>query len=272
MSTETLETPPEVATQPEIVTVEIAAPDLPSATPEIEDPADFIEVHGTRVDLLENSVRLHLNNGTTRIVSYSDFAQTMLSFLDKAQESKTASLRLLPPNLYAMEESITHLNLGFYFPERIQNVNYNGDTQPRIVPNIIMNVSLTKGSGAKKMDFKYRDARYYCTNLPLGRLSKEIVTKTGPNITLLPFTNVYQEGNLCTGGNAIIHDFLNNDLRQTIWFHDMLWASPFNDDLGVRALRDGSDYGRSHSSWYKHLAQLAKDGKGFPYAELRNMK
>lgn len=236
-----------------------------------EDPKDFIEVHGTRLDLLENAVKLHLSNGTTRIVSYVDVVQTMLSFLDKAQESKVATLRLLPPNVYAIEEGVGHLNLGFYFPERVQNVNYLGDVKPRIVPNIIMTVSLTKGAGDKKLDFKFRDARYYCTNLPLARLSKEIVTKTGPNIMILPFTNVYGEANLCMGGNSIITDFLANDLRGVSWFHDMLWASPFNNDLGVRALKREDPRRERPAEWYKLLAQLAKDGKGFPYSEIQNM-
>jgi hypothetical protein len=250
----------------------VSAVEAPTATPTpVENPADFTEVHGTRVDLLENAVKLHLSNGTTRIVSYSDFSQTLLTFLDKAQESKVATLRLLPSNVYAIEEGVSHLNLGFYFPETIQNVNFLGDIERRVVPNIILTVYLTRGAGDKKFDFKFRDARYYCTNLPLARLPREIVSKTGPSISILPFTNVYSEANLCMGNNSIISDFLNNDLRATSWYHDMLWASPFNNDLGVRALKESSKYRDSNSSWYKHLAKLAKDGKGFPYEEVRNM-
>lgn len=253
--------------------IEAVVPPAPVITPvEPENPNDFIEVHGTRVDLLENAAKLHLSNGATRIISYSDFSQILQSFLDKAQESKVTSLRLLPPNLYAVEESINQIRLGFYFPERVQNINYRGDVQPRIAPNIIITVALSRGSGDKRNDFKYRSAHYYCTNLSLGRLPKQIVTSTGPNIAILPFTNVYGEAVLCTGGNSIIQDYPGNDLRQTIWFHDMLWASPFNDDLGVRALKSDSQYRDSNSSWYKYLAQLAKEGKGFPYSELSNMK
>lgn len=239
------------------------------AVVEVEKPEDFVEVHGVRADLLENSVKLHLSNGTTRLISYPDFAQTLLTFLDKAQETKVATVRLLPSNLYVIEETVSTLNLGFYFPERIQKVNYRNDIKDRVVPNIILNVYLTKGPN--KGDYKFRDAKYYCTNLPLSRLTKTMVTGTGPNINILPFTNVYREGNLCMGGNAVITDFLANDLRPTIWYHDMLWASPFNDDLGVAALKRDSTFRENHSAWYSHLAKLAKDGKGFPYKEITNM-
>lgn len=250
----------------------LVAASIVEAVVEKENPDDFVEVHGTRIDLMENAAKLHLNNGTTRIVSYTDLIQTMLSFLDKAQESKVATLRVLPPNVYVIEEGVGHMNLGFYFPERVQNVNFLGDVLPRIVPNIILTVYLSRGAGDKKSDFKFRDARYYCTNLPLARIPKEIVTKTGPSIMILPFTNVYAEANLCMGQNSIISDFLNNNLSGVSWFHDMLWASPFNNDLGVKALKPGSSFrDQPASAWYKHLAQLAQDGKGFPYAEIQNM-
>lgn len=270
MTIETAEAPAAVSIETGSNPVLVPAPAAVEAP--VENPDDFIEVHGTRVDLLENGVKLHLNNGTTRVVSYGDFSQALLSFLDKAQESKVATLRMLPSNVYVIEEGVGHLNLGFYYPERIQNVNYLGNIEPRIVPNIILTVYLSRGAGDKKFDFKFRDARYYCTNLPLTRLPREIVTKTGPSISILPFTNVYSEANLCMGGNSIIADFLNNDLRATSWYHDMLWASPFNNDLGVRALTEGSKYRGSNESWYNYLAKLAKEGKGFPYEEVRNMK
>jgi hypothetical protein len=252
--------------------VDIIKPVAATVAAEPENPADFIEVHGTRVDLLENAVRLHLSNGMTKMVSYADFSQTVLSFLDKAQESKSTTLRILPSNVYLIEESIDRLNLCFYFPEKIQNVNYLGEILPRVVPNIILNVSLTRGTGGKKLDFKYHSATYYATNLPLARLPREKITKSGPGISILPFTNVYDNATLCTGSNSLITDFLGNDLRGTIWYHDMLWASPFNNDIGVIAIKSNSDYRGHPASWYAHLAKLAKDGKGFPYDQLEHTR
>lgn len=233
-----------------------------------EKPEDFIEVHGTHVDLLENSVRIHLSNGTTKMITYADFSHTLRTFLDKATESREGSIRLLPSNVYMIEESIDRLTLCFYFPERIQNVNFNGDILPRIVPNIIMNVSLSRGSGTKKNDFTYIQALYYATNLPLARIPSGVVRRGGKGISILPFTNVYSEANLCTGYNTLIKDFPNNDLRQTSWFHDMLWASPFNYDLGVRALAHGGQDRKGIDEWYAQLANCASTGKGFPYDRL----
>jgi hypothetical protein len=244
------------------------------ATPtslEKENPDDFVEVHGTRVDLLENSVRLHLSNGTTRMINYADFSSTLLTFLDKANETSGSITRFLPTNVYVLEEGPGHLNLGFYFPETTKNVNFMGNIRKSVVPNIILNVLLSRGVGSKKYDYKFRGAKYYATNLPLSRLSKEMIKGTGPNIALLPFTNVYDNADLCMGGNAVLQDFPNNDLRPVGWFYEMLWASPFNTDLGLKSLKGDSRFKRDPSVWYSHLAKLATDGKPFPYEELNYM-
>lgn len=243
----------------------------PKAEEPKENPEDYIEVHGTRCDMLENSVRVHLANGMTKMISYADYAHTLLTFLDKAQENREGSVRLLPPNVYLIEESIDRLTLSFYYPECIQNVNFYGTVKPRVVPNIIINVALGRGTGSKKNDFTYIIAHYYATNLPLSRLPNSRITRPGKGISLLPFTNVYSEGHLCTGQNSLIKDFPNNDLRQTRWFHDMLWASPFNYDLGVTALRERATTRDSINDWYAELARRAEAKEGFPYERLEHL-
>lgn len=238
---------------------------------EKENPADFTEVYGVRADMLENSVRIHLANGMTRMISYADYAHTLLSFLDKAQETREGTVRLLPPNVYLIEESMDRLTLCFYFEETVRNVNFYGTVKARVVPNIIINVNLTRGTGSKKNDFLYESAYYYATNLPLSRLPATRIRGVGNGICQLPFTNVYNEGHLCTGQNSLIRDFPNNDLRQTRWFHDMLWASPFNYDLGVYAMRERTADRPSIEAWYEELARRAAAKEGFPYDRLQHL-
>ena len=158
---------------------------------EKENPNDFIEVHGIRIDILETAAQVHLSNGTKKMLSFADLSSSLLTFMDKANETTGTITRYLPTNVYVIEEGPGHLNLGFYFPECVRNVNYLGNTRRSVVPNVILNVMLSRGIGTKKYDYKFRGAKYYCTNLPLARLSKEMVKEQGPGITLLPFTNVY---------------------------------------------------------------------------------
>lgn len=233
-----------------------------------ENPDDFVEVPATRIDLLETSARIHLSNGMKKMISHGDLAHTVLSFLNKAQESREGTIRMLPSNVYMIEESIDQLTLCFYFPEKVQNVNFNEQILPRVTPNIVMNVQLSRGSGSKKNDFTYGVAYYYATNLSLSRLPSGVIRQRGKGISILPFTNVYPEANLCTGYNTLIKNFPNNDLRQTIWFHDMLWASPFNYDLGVSAIGTEGRARAGIDAWYAELARRAKAGEGFPYDKL----
>lgn len=227
--------------------------------------AEVIKVPGIRVDLLADHVMLHMADGIMRRISYEAFSNFLLTFQGKVEAETEKGFNFkLPANTYAIEMTKTGMKVGMYVPGEVREVTYLTSRKPRVTPNVIVTVLLT---GAKEEKWRTSKAFYFCTSLSYQEFSKDIIL--GPDvskkISTLPFSNVYQDGQLCFGGNAFPQNFPKGDLRQLRQFYDVLWSSPFNNDLGVRALRNGNF---TVESWYENLAKLAADGKPFPYNNL----
>lgn len=265
MSTETIELTAEQS--------EKAAPPLTPTPIPILDPKQKVIIEdtsreGIRVDMLDDFVRVYLLNGTTKDLGYMDFVISLLDFhgkLKSEDESSDSPLQL-PENVYAIENTATRLKIGQYFPGGIREVQYNSSKVPRLVPNIIISIVLLKQ--AEKGSFEVESIKYLCTSLAFQELPRKIYA--GPNlagkISILPFSNMYDRGDMCFGANQTVRNFTKNDLRGLKRYHDVLWDSPFNDDLGVRALRT-STYGTT-AKWFAYLAKCAKDGLPFPYSDI----
>ena len=221
---------------------------------------------GCKVEILEKAVRVTFLGGVTKIVSIADYLNVVQVALEKEQAIKSQTPFLMPPNVIYFAVSATALDVMCYYPETIREVTFITKKRLSVLPNIIISVQLKT-----EVDNTYnvKQARYLCTNRSLEELERIFYRARTPEkgVELLPFPNIYEEANLCTGGNSMITKFTNNDLRPLSWYHDVLWASPFNNDLGVKALKIPSRF--NPETWTEYLAQLAINKEPFPYSELR---
>lgn len=238
-----------------------------SAAQEVAAKVEELETPGVFITLLTNFVRVEMLNGAVRDYSYADFVKVFLKFhgaLDTEETSTGPSMKL-PRNVYVLDQTSSRLRLGQFYPECIQSVNYLDNIRPSVVPNIIITTILRK---EKTGVYRMEDVKYWCTNRTFESFDKELITarNIGRGIQYLPFSNTYETGSLCFGTVPVTREFKDNDLRAVRRYYDLLWESAFNNDLGVRALSDRGD--TTVSQWYKLLADLAKEGKPFPYSKI----
>lgn len=232
---------------------------------------DTVQVPGVRLDLLEDTALIHMLNGQTKEVNYDELVNLLISFYDKKKKSLSADSStsiLLPDNLYRMSQGEKTLQLCFYYPERVGDVNYNGKIRASTIPNVIVTANFKRSKADEP--FQMSSVRYFCTSLKRTEFSGEAIWSPDRNrkITVLPFTNVYDAGELCFGSNFSSIKLPTNDYRPAAWLYNVLWESPFNNDLGLKALHADSPYKYELAGWYKHLAERAEKGEGFPYKEL----
>ena len=244
------------------------------ATPAMPEPNEdeaqkLAELTGIHVTLLTDSVRVHGPRGNYRDISYQDFlTHTLKVFKSLGETAENTRDYILPDNTYLLKVGINDLIVCQYYPETKREVTYLSSTRLSVVPNIITTIKYKRaaGSTSDKPAWKHLQTYYFATSLPFDRFNKVMVERPDAQakISILPFPNVYSEGNLCFGDNFIPRDIVGTDLRPLNRFHDVLWCSPFNNDLGVRAT------GGNHSppTWMQLLADRARDNLGFPYQEI----
>jgi len=222
-----------------------------------------VQVDALTVDLLAPCVRIHLTGGLTKLVSYLDFIELLRLNLDIKDGSKDAGQELFLPNgtFYLSKDDQT-IRICTYHPECIQPVNYRGTVRQSTVPNIIISMVLSRYADG----YRVTESRYFATKSPLGAIPRHFISRSS-GFSILPFTNVYEDGRLCFGSSIKISSFQLPDLRGLHSFYQVLFDAPFNDDLGLSALK--TRFRRAtYNEWYAYLAKQAKDGKGFPYEEL----
>ena len=214
------------------------------------------------IDLLDKVARLTLANGMTKLLSYTQVARLINKYLE-TQEIVTGLKLKLPPNVFALNLNSSSASLSMYFPTNIRPVNFHGQSLPRVLPNVIVTVSMSRNGE----DFKVTDVQYFCTSLDFPEFPRDIVTSENRarKITVLPFSNIYDTGKMCFGQNQMVRDFKKGDLKGLLFYYDSIWLSPFNNDLGVKALRGGN---YNVDTWFQLLANLAIKGEPFPYQHI----
>lgn len=246
-------------------------PAVPSVAAPVEPPPEpLVKVEGFHVDFMANAVKMTLPSGESKLMSYMDAIPVFREFfVSKESDGTKSKSTLLPPNVYAFDESHSQIKLGMYFPEGKQMIQY-GAQKPvsSIVPNIVV-VAMLKKIG---QDFEIGAVKYYSTSLMLSEFPLQFASLEAgshPKIGLLPFTNTYPDHRMCYGQCHMPRVFKNRDLRELYWYYAFLWNSPFNDDLGISALHNAhSSFRNSHKEWYAHLGKLAAENKPFPYSEI----
>ena len=218
----------------------------------------------TALEVLVHSFGVTIQvNGISKHVSMDSFIAALTAGSAQGSSSGNIPGIMLPSNTYYFARSAFRIELSCYYTGGVKNIKYFDKDRPSVIPNIIISHSLER-SGS---DWNLLSSRYFCTDLPVGLLPATFVNAAKPadRIFRLPFTNTYQDGRMCYGGNSMQSIFRNENLRGLDWYYGYLFETPFNDDLGVNGLE-----GRlSASSWYEKLADRASEGQGFPYEDLR---
>lgn len=240
-------------------------------TSSIPEKEPTVTVTGLSVDFLEGGVRCHLGDGIYKYVSYIDF----ISLLEKSTASEHKKeleeyAWQLPRNTYQVIQTQTSLTMSSYYPSCTRIVQYRDMKRESVLPNLVIVTSMLKnpkGDGS----FKVEDPYYFCTNKALEELSShEVPSLRDPRFSIAPFSNIYDGGRLCYGGNTRVKLIEKYNFKPLNWCHDVLFASPFNDDLGVKAIHANSF--PSVGSWYTHIAELSQEGLAFDYSLLTRFR
>jgi hypothetical protein len=264
--------------QPQAVVQEAVAVEkaLPAGKPE---PSEFEKVlasvlrnAGTTsspfipVQLCENFVEILDDKAGKRIISYEDFKAMIDRSLSTTETVMDIRGSMLPSNVFFLSQSKSNMYLNCYYPGGNRTMIFGDKTMEIAAPNIVIS-HILKMDGS---DWLVQSSKFMCTDLPISKLPKKFIeSHSGQDgLYLLPMSNTYAEGNMCYGGNHMPARFKDNNLRGLDWYYRFLWETPFNSDLGIKAIRDS----RGVSEWYNHLEKEAKAGRPFPYKELHNYK
>lgn len=238
------------------------------AAPVEETPQKTYDVKAVQVNLLEDVVQVLYDNGVYKFITYEDFLEVIRSTVRPDSVPKGDPYHL-PSNCFFLELNPTSIRIAMYYPETQKNITYGNLTRLSVVPNIITSFVLTKVTGTQT--YKVTSAKYLCTSRPLIEIPREFPTKntrTHKEFGILPFTNFYDNGDMCYGSNSRVAEIKLPELRPLHSYYDLLFNTPFNNDLGIYALKSTSPFHRNYAEWFSHLAKLAKEGKPFPYNEL----
>jgi hypothetical protein len=222
------------------------------------------KVSAISVNLLSQNVQIEIAKGYYKYISYADFIDLLKRNADEGDTGESAIQTIYSPTgMFFFEKTKTRIKLCNYYEGGIRNVKYKDHDRPSVFPNVIITHSLVLQGN----EYLVEDSRYYATKSSLAETSRNFIT-TSFGVSILPFTNIYENGRMCYGNNIKISKFKLPDLRGLHSYYQLLFDAPFNDDLGLTALvpkwRDDV-----FSKWYSHLAKLATENKPFPYEDLR---
>ncbi len=175
--------------------------------------------------------------------------------------SRNESLRL-PANAYLTVYAGNLLNICCYYPEREEVLTHGGRKYTVMVPNIVIHFTLKALNNGT--DYEVKSTHYYSTPKDVNELPNTLPGRLPGIFNYVPFPNFYDNFTMCFGGNSLLHKTNGTDLRMLLMFYQVIAGSPFNDDLGVRALNDSM----RPSEWFRHLAEYYKEHKAFPYKDV----
>ncbi|HET8686720.1 MAG TPA: hypothetical protein VFM18_08655 [Methanosarcina sp.] len=221
---------------------------------------ELVKVDSVPFTLLDNCVKINVK-GVDKYISLDTFLEILDKSIAANRQVRTEEL-FLPSNTYYLGRSAGKIMLTCYYAGGVRNVKYFDADRPSVVPNIIVSYLVNTTGDI----WKVSSAKYFCTDLPPSRLPRRFITSESHSERIfgIPFSNHYGEGRMCYGNNVMPVSFPNGNLRGLDYYYQFLFTSPFNDDLGVRAVA-----GHSVSGWYSKIAKIASEGGSFPYDQLR---
>jgi hypothetical protein len=251
--------------QAEVPPVEIVVPNFDAAIAEYGE-AQVGNAQCLPLVLFSDYAEIDMGKGVKKQISHASLKEILDRSLNTVETSVDIKGMLLPSNVFFFSQTKNKIMFNVYYAGGNRNMIYGEQKLEIAAPNIIIAFTLKKDLD----DWIVESAYYFCTDLPVSKLPKtfigQISNKEG--IYLLPMSNTYDQGNMCYGNNAMPARFKDNNFRGLDWYFRFLWETPFNNDLGIRAVGDRIGV----SAWYKLLEKLAKEKKTFPYKDLRGWK
>lgn len=230
--------------------------------------AGEMETKHLQVNLCENYVEIPDPRapGGKKVISYEDFKVIVDRSLNTTETAIDIRGTLLPSNVFFLSQNQNNMYLNCYYPGGNRKMLYMDGSMEIVAPNIVISHILK----VDREDWIVQSSKFMCTDLPISKLPKKFIESHSAQdgLYLLPMSNTYQEGNMCYGGNHMPARFKDGNLRGLDWYYRFLWETPFNNDLGIRAIGDSL----SVRDWYHTLSKEAKAGKPFPYKLLRGYK
>jgi hypothetical protein len=223
------------------------------------------------VKLFEDHVRITLNGGVQKDISLSDFITTLTKASGQAQQqTEFVQDFAMPSNVFFLSVSKETIRISCYYSAANKTIVYGPDGDKKHNKNIeitMPNVIISHYMKKVKDQWVIQWSKYFCTDLTVPQLKPGFIDDINPrgHIFLFPMSNTYEDAKMCYGNNSMPSSFPINNLRGLDWYYQYLFESPFNDDLGIKAVR-----GYYVNEWYSLLNKCAKEGTSFPYTKLAN--
>lgn len=244
----------------------------------MKDPIDAQEnlSSGLIFSMTQLGVLIHNPaNLTTKLVEHKEFIKIYGKYADKLAEVKeeVGVITVLPEHCMFVKRSPDTVQALMYIPGGPGVLKFKSKREDRSVervfnipyPNLLVNV--TYGKNTKGM-YNFREVKYFCTdylNYQYKLTNKVHFPESGApgkRIFLLPFSNMYNDGRMCFGGNTAGGETDGYDLSVFNHYVRIFKNSFFNEDLGINNLGSGAptDTG-SVISFYEALSRE----ESFPY-------
>lgn len=188
--------------------------------------------------LLETHIETELTNGVKKCISLIDFYDALGKSLNVED---TIEPFFLPANTFCFGKSTGSAMITCYYPSERHIIKYvrgygsNPEDINIIFPNVIITHKLNKADDK----WKVIETLFFATDKKVSQLPHQFYTKpdVANHIWVLPFTNIYEGGRACYGSNSMpmVH---TNNLRGLHYYYQFLHTAPFNNDLGVRSLKE----------------------------------
>lgn len=233
---------------------------------------DFTQVFGSGSPIISAVIyqdRAILNaGGLTKEVSIASLISVLTAESPKDLPTISAAL---PSGVFALSITDEDMKINVYKPGGSREIKYKPDSKLHKYvipfPNMILYYHLTKikGDAVGGAKWQIQTVNYFVTPKTQSQMPSTIISShnAASGIFLVPFSNFYNTGGLCYGGNTMPMRHGDN-LKGLDYFYDIIFESPFNNDLGVRMTINGARH--SVGEFYKELSKLTE----FPYEELRS--
>lgn len=223
-----------------------------------------VQLEGTEsnkltVNIYQDSVGVMHAGGET-FKSIPDF----INSLQRAtgMEEDTVRTVVLPDGVFQYGQNKNTIEMNLYYPERKVTLHHMDSKYEVMLPNVIIYHMLRWEN-----DFwQVVDTRFMCTDKAVGALPEMVPDmirrqNNSRNIWNLPIPNMYEDCKMCFGGNTPPVRFGAN-LRGLQFYYDIIFESPFNNDLSIRGIQHSS----TPSTWLKFWRDA---GDKFPYDQFR---
>lgn len=222
----------------------------PGNPPMVE--AQDVRLFSTHAEVVVNNLKKNIS-----LEAFKEVLDGMMQ-----ESDSTIPAFQLPYGCYSFAVSGTSMQIGCYYPSSKRTIIYKpGDREYKyevVMPNVVIAHFLTKDKNQWVVD----RTKYFCTSKNVTQLPEALITQANrsESLFLIPISNMYETGEMCFGNNTMPRRMTQN-LRGLDYYYQILFDAPYNNDLGVKALRLGSPV-----DWFPQWAECTE----FPYQRLIN--